>query len=154
MDAAALTGRSSMKVLLAVDDSRCSEAALQSLMTQIQPANAEVCVVHVVEPSLGDYQSQDVFEGAHGAKVGFAHELVERFAKPLKEAGFATKTVVHDGTATDAIVAFAEDYKPDYIFLGSHGRRGWKRLTLGSVSEAVARHVHSSVVIVRTQQHA
>jgi nucleotide-binding universal stress UspA family protein len=135
-------------------NAKYSEAALQALMTQIQPANAEVCVLHVLEVTLGDYQSQDVFEGAHGAKLGFAHELVERFAKPLKEAGFATKTVVQEGTAKDAIVAFAEEYKPDLIFLGSHGRRGWKRLTLGSVSEAVARHVHSSVVIVRTQQHA
>jgi len=143
-----------MKVLLAADDSRYSEAALQALMTQIQPANTEVCVLHVVEASLGDYQSQDVFEGARGAKVGFAHELAERFAKPLKEAGFTTKTVVREGTAKDAIVEFAESYKPDYIFLGSHGRRGWKRLTLGSVSEAVARHVHSSVVIVRAQPHA
>jgi nucleotide-binding universal stress UspA family protein len=143
-----------MKVLLAADDSRYSEAALQALMTQIQPANTEVCVLHVVEVSLGDYQSQDVFEGARGAKVGFAHELAERFAKPLKEAGFATKTVVQEGIAKDAIVEFAESYRPDYIFLGSHGRRGWKRLTLGSVSEAVARHVHSSVVIVRTQPHA
>ena len=143
-----------MKILLAVDDSTYSQAALQALMTQIQPENTEVCVLHAVDVSLGDYQSQDVFEGAHGAKLGFAHELVERFAKPLKEAGFATKTAVQEGNAKDAIVQFAEYYEPDYIFLGSHGRRGWKRLTLGSVSEAVARQAHSSVVIVRTQQHA
>lgn len=144
-----------MRILLPVDDSKYSEAALQALITQIPPTNAEVCILHVVEPSLGDYQSQDVFDGAHDAKLSFAHELVERFVKPLKEAGFRTSSVVQEGAAKADIVDFAENWKPDYIFLGSHGRRGWKRLTLGSVSEAVARQVHCSVVIARArQEHA
>ncbi len=102
-----------MKVLLAVDDSSCSEEALQALMAQVQPANTEVCILHVVDVSLGDYQSQDVFEGAHGAKINFAHELVDRFAKTLKEAEFVTKTAVQEGDAKVGIVEFAENWKPD-----------------------------------------
>jgi nucleotide-binding universal stress UspA family protein len=138
-----------MKILLAVDDSKYSEAAAQALMGQFQPANTEICVLHAVDVSLGDYQSQDVFEGAHSTKVGYAKELVSRYEKKLKEAGYATTTVVENGLPQACIVDFAENWKPDFIFLGSHGRRGWKRLALGSVSEAVAHKAHSSVVIVR-----
>jgi len=143
-----------MKVLLAVDDSKYSEAALQALLTQIKPENAEVSVLHVVDVTLGDYQSQDVLEGAHRAKMNYAHELVNRYVETLKEAGFAAQPVVKQGGPQGTIVEFAEQWQPDLVFLGSHGRRGWKRLTLGSVSEAVAHHVHCSVVIARPQLHA
>ena len=48
-----------MKILLAVDESRYSEAAKNELIAQMRPANAEVCVLNVVEPSIGEYQSAD-----------------------------------------------------------------------------------------------
>jgi nucleotide-binding universal stress UspA family protein len=140
-----------VKILLAVDDSKYSQAATQALMAQMQPSNAEVCVLNIVEPSLGDYQSADVLEGARDAKFKYANELTARFAKELKDAGYSSKPVVEEGDAKRSIVEFAESWKPDYVFLGSHGRTGWKRFTLGSVSEAVAHHVPCSVVIVRDQ---
>ncbi|HVB87858.1 MAG TPA: universal stress protein [Candidatus Dormibacteraeota bacterium] len=142
-----------MKILLAVDDSKYSDTALESLMNQVPPAHADVRVLHVVDVTLGDYQSQDVLEGAHQAKLSYAHELVNRYARKLKEAGYAAQPLVKQGGPQETIVEFAEQWHPDLIFLGSHGRRGWKRLTLGSVSEAVAHHVHCSVVIARPQQH-
>jgi len=143
-----------MKVLLAVDDSRYSEVALQALMNQVPPAHADVRVLHVVDISLGDYQSQDVLEGAHKAKMNYAHELVGRYSKKLKDAGYTAEPLVKQGGPQGTIIEFAEQWKPDLIFLGSHGRRGWKRLTLGSVSEEVAHNVHCSVVIARPLQHA
>jgi nucleotide-binding universal stress UspA family protein len=39
------------------------------------------------------------------------------------------------------------------IVVGSHGRKGLDRFFMGSVSEAVARHAHCSVQIVRVQSH-
>jgi nucleotide-binding universal stress UspA family protein len=142
-----------MKVLLPVDDSRYSEVALEALMTQIKPADANVCVLHVVDVTLGDYQSQDIPEGSHRAKMSYARELVDRYANKLKEAGYAVDALVKQGGPQGTIVEFADRWQPDFVFLGSHGRRGWKRLTLGSVSEAVAHHVHCSVVIARPQIH-
>lgn len=143
-----------MKVLLAVDDSKYSETALEALKNQVTTTGADVRVLHVVEVTLGDYQSQDFLEGAHNAKMSYAHELVNRYVKKLKEAGYAAEPVVKQGDPQGTIVEFAEQWQPDLIFLGSHGRRGWKRLTLGSVSEAVVHHVHCSVVIARPQPRA
>lgn len=141
-----------MKILLAVDESRYSEAAKNELIAQMRPANAEVCVLNVVEPSIGEYQSADVLEGARKAKLEYASALTSRLSKELRKAGFASQPVVEEGDATHSIVEFAEKWHPDYIFLGSHGRTGWKRLALGSVSESVAHKVPCSVVIVRSGQ--
>lgn len=138
-----------MKILLAVDHSKYSEAAAQAVIRQIRPENTEVAVLHVMEVSLGDFESREHFEKIREARLQQAHELVERFAVELKRARYSTESVVEEGDAKTAIIGFAEKWKPDLIFVGSHGRRAFRRLTLGSVTEAVARHANCSVEIVR-----
>jgi nucleotide-binding universal stress UspA family protein len=138
-----------MNILLAVDHSEYSEAAARALIAQIRTENTEVAILHVIELSLADFESRGTFESSRRARLKTAHELVDRFATELKDAGYATKPVVEEGDAKEAILNFAERWKPDVIFVGSHGRRAFKRLTLGSVTEAVARHASCSVEIVR-----
>jgi hypothetical protein len=55
-------------------------------------------------------------------------------------------------TITHSILAIAEEWKADLIVLGSHGRRGFDRLIMGSVSETVAAHAKCSVEVVRMHQ--
>jgi nucleotide-binding universal stress UspA family protein len=138
-----------MKILLTVDHSQYSEAAARALITQIRTPDTEVAVLHVIELSLADFESRATFESSRRARLKTAQELVDRFAAELKNAGYTTKPVVEEGDAKEAILNFAERWKPDVIFIGSHGRRAFKRLALGSVTEAVARHANCSVEIVR-----
>ncbi len=138
-----------MKILLAVDRSEYSEGAVRALSAQIRTEGTEVAVLHVMELSLADFESRETFESSRRARLDRAHDLVEGFAQELKEAGYATRAVVEEGDAKEAILNFAERWKPDVIFMGSHGRRAFRRLTLGSVTEAVARHANCSVEIVR-----
>ena len=138
-----------MKILLAVDHSKYSEAALQALIRQIRPQNTEVAVLHVMEVSLADFESRQNFEKIRTARLEKAKNLVELYAKQLNEEGYAAKPVVEEGDAKTAIIHFAEKWTPDVIFVGSHGRRTLKRLKLGSVTDAVARHASCSVEIVR-----
>jgi nucleotide-binding universal stress UspA family protein len=141
-----------MKILLAIDHSKYSEAALQALIRQIRPQDTEVTVLHIMEVSLADFESRAVFEAARDARLQQANELVERFAKKLREEGYASKPMVAEGDARDSIIDFAEKWKPEVIFVGSHGRRRFRRLSLGRVSEAVARHAGCSVEIVRSHE--
>lgn len=78
-----------------------------------------------------------------------AHEIVERAAKTLSAAGFRVTTSVTTGDARSVILDAAAEWNADLIVLGSRGRTGLGRFLLGSVSEAVARHAHCSVEIVR-----
>ncbi|MDE3110770.1 MAG: universal stress protein [Acidobacteriota bacterium] len=138
-----------MKILLAVDYSTYSQAALRALIAQIRPENTEVAVLHVMELALADFESRETFRHTRPARLKKAQELLEGFVSELERAGYSAKAVVEEGVAKETILNFAEHWKPDVIFLGSHGRRAFKRLTLGGVTEAVARHAHCSVEIVR-----
>ena len=79
-----------------------------------------------------------------------ASELVERIAKELVSAGFKVKTAVEIGDIRETIIDSAAAWNADLIVVGSHGPRGIRRFTLGSVVEFVASHAKCSVEIVRT----
>ncbi len=58
------------------------------------------------------------------------------------------------GRAADAIVAEAKKWRADLIVLGTHGRRGMKRLVMGSDAEEVVRSAASPVLLVRAGSSA
>ena len=140
-----------MKILLAIDDSKFSEAAVKSLPGQFRPQDTEVRVLHVVEPTVISEPPQ-MSRGYYPEledQLSQAHEMVERAAKTLSSAGFSVATSVVTGDARSVILDDAAEWHADLIVLGSHGRTGLGRFFLGSVSEAVARHARCSVQIVR-----
>jgi nucleotide-binding universal stress UspA family protein len=143
-----------MKILLAIDDSRFSQAAAQGLVARVRPENTEVHVLHVIEP-VPVYVSGEMgvsipdLGAAQEARVKDGKELVERAAQSLRAAGFKVSTAVLEGNPKTEILDRAARWHADLIVLGSHGRRGLDRFLLGSVSEAVARHASCSVEIVR-----
>jgi nucleotide-binding universal stress UspA family protein len=61
-------------------------------------------------------------------------------------------TAAPTGPAREVILGEAEALGADLIVVGSHGRGFWKRLLLGSVSQAVATHAACSVEIVRDKK--
>jgi len=140
-----------MKILLAVDDSKFSEAAARSLTGQFRPQDAEVRVLHVIEP-IAITEPPQMSPGYYPEledQLPHAQEVVDRVANTLASAGLSVTTSVATGDARSIILEEAAKWQADLIVLGSHGRKGLERFFLGSVSEAVARHAHCSVQIVR-----
>jgi nucleotide-binding universal stress UspA family protein len=142
-----------MKILLAVDDSKYSEAAAQAVVRQMRPEGAEVCVFHVVVPLLiipyGYMGEVETLEAAQQERLKEGKELAERTAQKLRSAGFRVHTVIEEGDPKTAILEKATQWTADLIFMGSHGRKGIDRFLIGSASEAVLRHAHCSVEIAR-----
>jgi nucleotide-binding universal stress UspA family protein len=145
-----------MKILLAVDDSKFSEAAVQMVATQNRPEATEVRVVHVLEPieaafplmsSVGYYPPE--WARLEKELSERAHHVVEKAAETLRAAGFRADALVRKGITRPDIVDIAAEWPADLIVLGAHGRRGLEHLLLGSVSEYVARHAKCSVEVVR-----
>lgn len=134
-----------MKILLAIDGSKSSEAAIQAVLRQMRRENVEVRVLHVIEPFLL------MTDAALAESRDAAQELVTKAGKLLQTAGFKVVTSVEDGDPRGRIVDVAQNWKADLIVVASHGRKGFDRLLIGSVSEAVARHAHCSVEVVREQ---
>jgi nucleotide-binding universal stress UspA family protein len=145
-----------MKVLLAIDDSKFSEAAIRAVIEHIRPEPAEVCVLHVVEPLLliPEFGQADL-ENLKTAEDRLRRErkaLVDRAQQLLLKAGIEAFTVVREGDPRTGIIDQAAEWKANLVVLGSHGRKGMNRLLMGSVAEYVARHAFCSVWIARIAQ--
>ena len=141
-----------LKILLAIDNSRFSEAATQTLIAQVRPNQAEVRVLHVIEiyplyPS-GKRSGPDLAVASEEHRHE-AEALVARSARALRDAGFQVTTNVEQGDPKVVVLDTAEKWKADLVMLGSHGEKDWTRFLMGSVSEAVVRHAPCSVQIVR-----
>jgi nucleotide-binding universal stress UspA family protein len=144
-----------VKILLAIEDSKFSEAATQTVIRQMRPDGAEVCILHVTEPKwlVLDYELGQLgqIEAAREDALQQGKELLARVEPVVAAAGFSTTTALEEGDARFVIVDRAEQWHADVIVMGSHGRKGLGRLLLGSVAEHVARHAHCTVMIVRVK---
>ena len=143
-----------MKILLAVDDSKFSEAAIQAVVAQARPHETEVRVLHVLEPpslllgrEMGSYDPE--FEAVWSAMRDQAKALVAKTEAKLRASGFSVSPALEEGDPKSKIIDVANEWKADMIVIGSHGRNGLQRFLLGSVADSVARHAHCSVEIVR-----
>ena len=139
-----------MRLLLAVDDSEYSQAAVEQVATQFNPQTTEIKMLHVVRPasySLPPQMSRgDALEMEALEKEALFN--LDNLAKKLRTAGFAVDATVAKGEVRLTILDFAANYRADLIVL-SHGHTGLERLLLGSVAESVVRHARTSVLVVR-----
>jgi nucleotide-binding universal stress UspA family protein len=147
-----------MKILLAIDGSPCSEAAIRAVIRQFKPADTDVRVVHADEwpnglsPSLafaeGPRAAADVL-AAREASRRRGSQLLEAAARQLADTRFHVQMEMREGEAEEAILDAAKEWHPDLNVVGSHGRTGLDRFIMGSVSERVVRHAPMSVQVVR-----
>ena len=131
----ALTLDSARRVLVATDGSEISLAAAEALAMRPWPERSEFRIVSVEEPWL--IRPTNAIVNSKSAE------------DVLASAGLNATVTVLSGNPKEVILEEAKKWKADLIVVGSHGRRGFKRFLLGSVSEAVAMNAHCSVVVVR-----
>jgi nucleotide-binding universal stress UspA family protein len=149
-----------MKILLAVDGSKCSDAAIAEVARQPWPAGSEVRIITVAEmPFFPSTEfgtlPQQYYEELEGVARDRADAIVEKAVEHLKRAQVTSLPIdsrVIFESPREAIVDEAVAWGADLIVVGSHGYRGYKRFLLGSVSQTVAAHAPCSVMIVREQE--
>jgi nucleotide-binding universal stress UspA family protein len=111
-----------MKILLAFNGSRLSEAALRAVITQLRPESTEVKVLKVIP--------LDVTE----EEVRNAQASLDLAGQALRTAGFKAESTVQKDIIIESIVGVAEEWDADLIVLGWHGRTLLKRFLFGSVA--------------------
>jgi nucleotide-binding universal stress UspA family protein len=137
--------RTIRRILVPVDFSSCSRAALELACSLGDALDATLDVLFVGPLDDGDGRS------AFGAQErDAAKEELHRFVasvQPLGSLEIAER--IDTGDARERIVAIAERDGFDLIVLGTHGRTGRARSLAGSVAESVVRTSSRPVVTVR-----
>jgi nucleotide-binding universal stress UspA family protein len=140
-----------MKILIAIDNSKYSEAAINGVANYFKPQTTEIRILHVLTPivlsALPQMSRGYAPELEDQAKE--ARALVDKYAQKLRADGYAVDAVVESGEVRESIIDTAARWHADLILLGSHGHKGMGRLLLGSVAESVVRHATCSVLVVR-----
>jgi nucleotide-binding universal stress UspA family protein len=148
-------GTGGMQVLIPTDGSELAMRALQSVTEMPWPRGSEFKVLSSPEfPVLGGeypyYAPEQVAQLSRAGEI-HAKEAVAKGLELLTKAGLQAGVAVTEpkDTPAHAILSAAEEWQADLIVMGSHGRRGFDRIVLGSVSETVALHAKCSVELVR-----
>jgi nucleotide-binding universal stress UspA family protein len=147
-----------MKVVVAIDDSECSNAALEAVVAQPWPKGTELRVLNVVEPLYYQYPFAgycmapmiDAQEELGKYHKQFVDEKVE-YLKRMLDGDCVIKSEIIEGPAGPMIADFAQEWNADLIMLGSHGRSGFQKFFLGSVAEKVASLATCSVEIIKAK---
>jgi nucleotide-binding universal stress UspA family protein len=144
-------------ILCPIDFSEFSARAYDHALSLAKHYQAKLVAQHVVE--LWRYPSAD-FAASAGLYEEFCHTLTESRKKQLQEFvknhthdEIQTELVVSQGMAPDTILSFAQAQKTDVIVMGTHGRRGYDRLMLGSVTDRVMRRAPCPVLAISKPPH-
>lgn len=136
-------------ILVPRDFSECGEAAVGDALELAQRAGATVHLLFV----------EVLYADAYAPAVHAASNevLIQRLRKGIKEETpgdpVQMKAVVRrDIAAAPAIVTYAEEEDVDLIVMGTHGRRGLRRLLLGSAAEEVVRTAPCPVIITHCKE--
>jgi len=139
-------------ILCPVDFSEFSIRAYHHALSVAAHYRARLVAQHIVELSRYPYAD---YAASAGDYAEFCRALNEGGQDQLRE--FVTKhrrddiqpdLVVHEGSAPDCILSFAQAHNADLIVMGTHGRRGYDRLVLGSVTNRVMRRSTCPVLAV------
>jgi nucleotide-binding universal stress UspA family protein len=133
-----------MKILLAMDTSAASQAALEQVASRPWPQATSVEIVSVIEPAHMWATSEVAQEASRRAEV-----MIRQAVPHLQASGKTATGVTLFGHPKAVIVDRAKSTGADFIVMGSHGVSGLKRFLLGSVASGILRDAPCSVEIVR-----
>ena len=141
------------RLLLAVDGSPDSALAVEAVRVRPWPRGTEVRVVTSVDLKLLTSLVASGVDLVPASKEddteSFVHRRLQSVCKELADAGLQAIPAVLDGDPKQSLVAAAERWAIDCIFIGAKGHGRLSRFLLGSVSSTVAARAHCSVEVVR-----
>ena len=152
------------RILVPVDFSPCSDAALELAADLAEQYGAEVDILHVWQPpqELGAFvglSSVPIEGGRHLSLTQFimaeAQDDLDGLVEQLDDRQLAAvRAHLEEGSPRRVILDFAEQGTFDLLVMGTNGRTGLAHLFMGSVTEWVVRHAQIPVLTVRAPASA
>lgn len=143
-----------VRILIALDGSPGSEAAVHAVCSRMWPPESEVRLTTVIDRPNVPIVTQLVPSAAEGPASTFHRAWVQGFVdaatKKLRGSELVVSSKIEEGDPKSLIVANAEEWGAECIFIGaSCARNSFEKFLLGSVATAVVSRAHCSVEIVR-----
>ncbi|MCA9471870.1 MAG: universal stress protein [Nitrospirales bacterium] len=143
-----------MKILLGVDFSRDSKAAIRFLSTLRFPAKSELFFVHVIRAyhefaMLHAHELEDGISVLQQKHYVRAQRHLTKLAEQFVDPALQVQTVVQEGNPGREILALLEQEQCHLAVLGTRGLSSIERFLLGSVSEWVLQEAPCSILVVR-----
>jgi len=144
-----------MKVLLAVDELTFGMAIVEFVREHHWPEGTVFRVMNCIEtvPAVANLAGvpvllpEDVFDESNDYAQRIVHEVTTRIRAMYPE--HEVQTDVVRGNASYEILQMAKEWPADLILMGSHGRKGFTRFLMGSVSRDVVSNGPCSAVVIR-----
>ena len=144
------------KILVPVDGSAASSRGLEEAIRFAKATGAAIGLVHVVDEFvIAAGQAPAEWQALSAALRESGEHVLEQAEALVREHGVpCTSTLLGatDGGAAGAIIEQAKRLPADVIVMGTHGRRGLRRLTMGSDAELVLRSSPVPGLQVRARQ--
>ncbi|BCN40251.1 universal stress protein A [Alicycliphilus denitrificans] len=144
------------RILIATDGSPLSETAVETGLSLAGLTGASVIALKVVPRYPRSYFDGGLPVDAAEVKriekqwSDAAQELVNKVKLRGSNEGVSVKAVVaKSDLVAEAVIAAAKKHNCDLIVMASHGRKGLKRLLLGSETQHVLTHSHIPVLVLR-----
>ena len=143
------------RLLIGVDSSADSNAAMEAVCNRHWPKGTEVGLLAVVDTVMplssnpSEPSAMKWIEVADESNWSQVRGIFEPAAQKLRSAGLHAEVLIRRGNPADEILEEADTWGADCIFVGAKGTRGIDRLLLGSVSSAVSSRAHCSVEVIR-----
>jgi nucleotide-binding universal stress UspA family protein len=145
------------RILVPIDGSPTSNLGLNEAIKLAKDQGAKLRLFHLVDEyiavSSGDGVMLDTGDLLESLRQG-GKKIIEKAEALARRNGLTPESVMIEsfgGRAADYIVEQAKKWGADLIVLGTHGRRGVKRLVMGSDAEHVVRMARVPVLLVRSK---
>lgn len=141
-------------ILVPIDGSETAQHALKVAIRLAKEQQSELLIVHVISEISMSLPEGGYVPDAQEAFRESGREILRQAEADARKAGVTVQTKLLEierfgQNAADMIVAEAENQGADLIVIGSHGRRGVRRLLLGSIAEGVMRIASRPVLLIR-----
>jgi nucleotide-binding universal stress UspA family protein len=143
------------RILVPVDGGRTSNIGLREAIRLAKGQHASLQLVHVVDEHYVLSGGMDVgarIDDILPALMQGGRQVLRKGEALVKRQGLSCSTVLLEtptGPAASAIVRQAKKWRADLIVIGTHGRRGVRRLLMGSDAEEIVRSSPVPVMLVR-----
>ena len=144
------------RIMLATDGSKLSQKAVKSAIDLASKFNAELVAVKVIPRYVqtyfeGSFTVADIdVKSIEAQWAAGAQQVLDKIATSATAKGVSVKTsVIKSDDISEGLVKAANKMKVDLIVMASHGRKGIKRLLLGSETQNVLTHSEVPVLVLR-----